>query len=42
MLKEAMLTMRTKDAAEMVATKLGLAKRQVYQTALNLKDDLGD
>lgn len=38
-LKEAMKTMRIKDAATVVAGALGLPRRQVYQTALGLKDD---
>lgn len=38
-LKEAMKTMRVKDAATVVAGALGLPRRQVYQVALGLKDD---
>ncbi|WP_341366981.1 16S rRNA (cytidine(1402)-2'-O)-methyltransferase [Yoonia sp. BS5-3] len=38
-LKEAMKTMRIKDAATVVAGALGLPRRQVYQIALGLKDD---
>ncbi|KJZ20810.1 16S rRNA (cytidine(1402)-2'-O)-methyltransferase [Loktanella sp. S4079] len=38
-LHEAMKTMRVKDAATVVAGALGLPRRQVYQTALNMKDD---
>ncbi len=37
-LKEAMKTMRVKDAATVVAGALGLPRRQVYQVALGLKD----
>lgn len=37
-LREAMQTMRVKDAATVVAGALGLPRRQVYQTALTLKD----
>jgi 16S rRNA (cytidine1402-2'-O)-methyltransferase len=37
-LKEAMKTMRIKDAATMVAGALGLPRRQVYQIALTLGD----
>ena len=33
-LREALQTMRTKDAADAVATELGLPRRQVYQAAL--------
>ncbi|MEM8537975.1 MAG: rRNA (cytidine-2'-O-)-methyltransferase, partial [Pseudomonadota bacterium] len=33
---EAMKTMRVKDAATVVAGALGLPRRQVYQTALQL------
>ena len=38
-LREAMKTMRIKDAATVVAGALGLPRRQVYQAALGLKDD---
>ena len=38
-LREAMQTMRVKDAATVVAGALGLPRRQVYQVALSLKDD---
>lgn len=38
-LREAMKTMRVKDAATVVAGALGLPRRQVYQTALNMGDD---
>ncbi|MCG3266785.1 16S rRNA (cytidine(1402)-2'-O)-methyltransferase [Yoonia sp. I 8.24] len=38
-LREAMQTMRVKDAATVVAGALGLPRRQVYQTALGMKDD---
>ncbi|MCX7300357.1 MAG: 16S rRNA (cytidine(1402)-2'-O)-methyltransferase [Rhodobacterales bacterium] len=38
-LKEAMKTMRIKDAATMVAGAMGLPRRQVYQIALTLGDD---
>jgi 16S rRNA (cytidine1402-2'-O)-methyltransferase len=38
-LREAMKTMRVKDAATAVAGALGLPRRQVYQTALGLEDD---
>ncbi|MBQ2260838.1 MAG: 16S rRNA (cytidine(1402)-2'-O)-methyltransferase [Loktanella sp.] len=38
-LKEAMKTMRVKDAATVVAGALGLPRRQVYQIALGLGDD---
>lgn len=38
-LREAMQTMRIKDAATVVAGALGLPRRQVYQTALAMKDD---
>lgn len=38
-LKEAMKTMRVKDAATVVAGALGLPRRQVYQTALHMDDD---
>lgn len=38
-LREAMKTMRVKDAATVVAGALGLPRRQVYQTALNMADD---
>jgi 16S rRNA (cytidine1402-2'-O)-methyltransferase len=38
-LREAMKTMRVKDAATVVAGALGLPRRQVYQTALRLGDD---
>ncbi|MEO1641015.1 MAG: 16S rRNA (cytidine(1402)-2'-O)-methyltransferase [Pseudomonadota bacterium] len=37
-LREAMKTMRVKDAATVVAGALGLPRRQVYQTALGLGD----
>ncbi len=38
-LKEAMKTMRIKDAANVVAGALGLPRRQVYQVALGMKDE---
>ena len=38
-LKEAMKTMRIKDASTAVAGAFGLPRKQVYQMALNLKDD---
>ncbi len=38
-LREAMKTMRVKDAATVVAGALGLPRRQVYQTALGLGND---
>lgn len=38
-LREAMKTMRVKDAATVVAGALGLPRRQVYQIALGLGDD---
>jgi 16S rRNA (cytidine1402-2'-O)-methyltransferase len=38
-LREAMKTMRVKDAATVVAGALGLPRRQVYQMALTLGDD---
>ena len=38
-LREAMKTMRIKDAATAVAGALGLPRRQVYQAALDMKDD---
>jgi len=38
-LREAMKTMRVKDAATVVAGALGLPRRQVYQTALGMGDD---
>ena len=38
-LREAMKTMRMKDAATTVAGALGLPRRQVYQLALSLGDD---
>lgn len=38
-LREAMKTMRVKDAATAVAGALGLPKRQVYQIALGLSDE---
>ncbi|SFR46592.1 16S rRNA (cytidine1402-2'-O)-methyltransferase [Yoonia tamlensis] len=38
-LREAMQTMRVKDAATVVAGALGLPRRQVYQTALGMKED---
>lgn len=38
-LREAMTTMRMKDAATAVAGALGLPRRQVYQAALAMKDD---
>jgi 16S rRNA (cytidine1402-2'-O)-methyltransferase len=38
-LREAMKTMRVKDAATVVAGALGLPRRQVYQTALSMGDD---
>lgn len=38
-LREAMKTMRVKDAATVVAGALGLPRRQVYQIALNLGDE---
>jgi 16S rRNA (cytidine1402-2'-O)-methyltransferase len=42
-LRQAMTTMRVKDAATTVAGALGLPRRQVYQLALGLaKDDDGD
>ncbi len=37
-LREAMQTMRVKDAATVVAGALGLPRKQVYQAALTLKD----
>ena len=37
-LRQAMETMRVKDAATAVAGALGLPRRQVYQTALRLKE----
>ena len=37
-LREAMKTMRVKDAANVVAGAMGLPKRQVYQTALKLEE----
>lgn len=36
-LREAMKTMRVKDAANLVAGAMGLPKRQVYQTALSME-----
>ena len=38
-LRDAMQTMRVKDAATVVAGALGLPRRQVYQVALGMKDD---
>lgn len=38
-LRDAMQTMRVKDAATVVAGALGLPRRQVYQTALGMKED---
>ncbi|MEM9786619.1 MAG: 16S rRNA (cytidine(1402)-2'-O)-methyltransferase [Pseudomonadota bacterium] len=38
-LQDAMKTMRVKDAATIVAGAMGLPRRQVYQIALNLKDE---
>ncbi|MEJ8561482.1 16S rRNA (cytidine(1402)-2'-O)-methyltransferase [Yoonia sp. GPGPB17] len=38
-LREAMKTMRVKDAATVVAGALGLPRRQVYQMALHMRDD---
>ena len=38
-LRDAMKTMRVKDAANVVAGALGLPRRQVYQIALSLGDD---
>ncbi|MEJ6403935.1 16S rRNA (cytidine(1402)-2'-O)-methyltransferase [Yoonia sp. 2307UL14-13] len=38
-LREAMKTMRVKDAATVVAGAMGLPRRDVYQTALRMKDD---
>ncbi|MDX8347050.1 16S rRNA (cytidine(1402)-2'-O)-methyltransferase [Cognatiyoonia sp. IB215446] len=38
-LQEAMKTMRIKDAATVVAGALGLPRRQVYQIALQMKDE---
>lgn len=38
-LREAMKTMRVKDAATMVAGAMGLPRRQVYQMALGLGED---
>ena len=38
-LRDAMKTMRVKDAATVVAGALGLPRRQVYQIALNMGDD---
>jgi len=38
-LRDAMKTMRVKDAATVVAGALGLPRRQVYQIALSLGDD---
>ena len=38
-LREAMQTMRVKDAASVVAGALGLPRREVYQVALALKDE---
>lgn len=38
-LREAMKTMRVKDAASVVAGALGLPRRQVYQIALNMGGD---
>lgn len=38
-LREAMKTMRVKDAATVVAGALGLPRRQVYQKALDMGDD---
>ena len=37
-LREAMKTMRIKDAANVVAGAMGLSKRNVYQTALTLEE----
>ncbi|NBT32945.1 MAG: rRNA (cytidine-2'-O-)-methyltransferase, partial [Rhodobacteraceae bacterium] len=38
-LREAMTTMRVKDAATVVAGALGLPRRQVYQIALAMEKD---
>ena len=38
-LRDAMKTMRVKDAATVVAGALGLPRRQVYQTALTMGDE---
>jgi 16S rRNA (cytidine1402-2'-O)-methyltransferase len=38
-LRDAMKSMRVKDAATVVAGALGLPRRQVYQIALSLGDD---
>lgn len=38
-LRDAMQTMRVKDAATVVAGALGLPRRQVYQVALGMKED---
>jgi len=38
-LKDAMKTMRIKDASTTVAGAFGLPRKQVYQLALTLKDD---
>ena len=38
-LREAMKTMRIKDAATLVAGALGLPRRQVYQVALGLEKE---
>jgi 16S rRNA (cytidine1402-2'-O)-methyltransferase len=38
-LREAMKTMRVKDAATMVAGAMGLPRRQVYQMALGVGED---
>ena len=38
-LREAMKTMRIKDAATAVSGAMGLPRRQVYQAALKLEDD---
>jgi 16S rRNA (cytidine1402-2'-O)-methyltransferase len=37
-LREALKTMRVKDAARQVAEDLGLPRRDVYQAALTLDD----
>ena len=38
-LRDAMKTMRVKDAATLVAGAMGLSRRQVYQTALTMEPD---
>lgn len=38
-LREAMKTMRVKDAATLVAGAMGLSRRQIYQTALAMEPD---